>query len=206
MPSTRWGCAWKSAGCCHFSSLGSSGPPCMITDWGRSSIPCSRQTSIRCLGRWPCEPLRSMPSQHPGSIRIRRHSRCMEPTRRCPVQAPKASKRRPHRSPLVLPIPTVSLLLTLIASRNLLLLQSLPDSIPYLSTNVRRRKDEYCVGAAARGLGERLSRLPRRVPPDVGPTLRVRGALPTRARDRDRRAQRAPLPPRAAVALARQKC
>src|SRR5499427_6178387 len=61
-------------------------------------------------------------------------------------------------------IPTVSLLLTPVASRNLLLLQSLPDSIPYRPANVRRRKDEHCVGAAARGLGERLSRLPRRVP------------------------------------------
>src|SRR5262249_10100655 len=102
--------------------------------------------------------------------------------------------------------PTVSLLLTPVASRNLLLLQSLPDSIPYRPANVRRRKDEHCVGAAARGLGERLSRLPRRVPSDVGPTLRVRSALPTRAGDRDRPAQRASLPPRAPVALARQKC
>src|SRR5262249_4525753 len=107
---------------------------------------------------------------------------------------------------LCLLIPTVSLLLTSVASRNLLLLQSLPDNIPYQPAKVRRRKDEHCVGAAARGLGERLSRLPQRVPSDVGPTLRVRGALPTRAGDRDRPAQRAPLPPRAAVALARQKC
>src|SRR5262249_62183097 len=97
-------------------------------------------------------------------------------------------------------IPTVSLLLTLVASRNLLLLQSLPDSIPYRPANVRRRKDQHCVGAAARGLGERLSRVPRRLPSDVGPTLCVRGALPTRAGDRDRPAQLAPLPPRAAVA------
>src|SRR5215510_7335698 len=104
------------------------------------------------------------------------------------------------------PKPTVSLLLTPVASRNLLLLQSLPDSIPYRPANVRRRKDEHCVGAAARGLGERLSRVPRRLPSDVGPTLCVRGALPTRAGDRDRPAQLAPLPPRAAVALARQKC
>ena len=40
------------------------------------------------------------------------------------------------------PKPTVSPLLTPFASRNLLLLQSLPNSIPYRQANVRRRKDD----------------------------------------------------------------
>src|SRR5712691_6260962 len=59
----------------------------------------------------------------------------------------------PHR-------PTVSPLLTPVASRNVLLLQSLPDSIPYRQAKVRRRKDDTRVGTAARGIVERLSRLP----------------------------------------------
>src|SRR5215510_1727460 len=56
--------------------------------------------------------------------------------------------------------PTVSPLLFPVTSRNLLSLQSLPHSIPYRQDNVRRRKDAYRVGTAARGSRERLSRLP----------------------------------------------
>src|SRR5215475_7081390 len=56
--------------------------------------------------------------------------------------------------------PTVSPLLTPITSRNVLLLQSLPNSIPYRQENVMRRKDDTCVGTATRGIVERLSRVP----------------------------------------------
>lgn len=45
---------------------------------------------------------------------------------------------------------TVSPLLAPIASHNLLFLQSLPASILYRQGNVRRRKDDTCVGTAAR--------------------------------------------------------
>src|SRR5262249_37852223 len=44
--------------------------------------------------------------------------------------------------------PTVSPLLTSVASRNLLLYQSLPTRIPYRQAKVRRRKDDTGVGAA----------------------------------------------------------
>jgi hypothetical protein len=37
-----------------------------------------------------------------------------------------------------------------------LLLKSLPDSTPYRPANIRRRKDEHCVGTAARGIVEQL--------------------------------------------------
>jgi len=57
-------------------------------------------------------------------------------------------------------IPTVSPLLTPITSRNVLLLQSLPNSIPYRQDNVRRRKDDTCLGTATRSIVERLSRVP----------------------------------------------
>src|SRR5262249_31378742 len=80
--------------------------------------------------------------------------------------------------------PTVSPLLTLVTSRNILLLQSLPNSIPDRQDNVRRRKDELRVGTAARGSIARLSRLPRRLPSDGGSSARVRRALSTRAGDR----------------------
>src|SRR5919108_6312664 len=56
--------------------------------------------------------------------------------------------------------PTVSPLLTSITSRNVLFLQSLPNSIPYRQDNVRRRKDDTCVGTATRSIVERLSRVP----------------------------------------------
>src|SRR6266446_6953148 len=72
-------------------------------------------------------------------------------------------------------------LLPPIASRNLLLLPSLPNSIPYRQANVRRRKDEPCVGTAARGSLARLSRLPRRLPSDGGASGRVRRTLSTHA-------------------------
>src|SRR5216683_8271711 len=75
-------------------------------------------------------------------------------------------------------------LLPPIASRNLLLLQSLPNSIPYRQDNVRRRKDAHRVGTAARGSLERLYRLPRRLQSDGGSSGRVRRALSTRAGDR----------------------
>src|SRR5215813_3771193 len=57
-------------------------------------------------------------------------------------------------------IPTVSPLLTPITSRNVLLLQLLPHSIPYRQDNVRRRKDDPCLGTATRSIVERLSRVP----------------------------------------------
>src|SRR5262249_32287722 len=61
-------------------------------------------------------------------------------------------------------IPTVSPLLTPVSSRNTLLLQSLPTNTPFWQVNSRRRKDDTRVGTAARGVVERLSRLPRRLP------------------------------------------
>src|SRR5262249_15340175 len=103
-------------------------------------------------------------------------------------------------------IPTVSPVLAPVTSRNLLSLQSLTNSVPYRQDNVRRRKDAYRVGTAARGSRERLSRLPRRLPSDGGSSGRVRRALSTRAGDSSRPTQCAPLPPGPAVSLARQKC
>ena len=50
---------------------------------------------------------------------------------------------------LTFPIPTVC---PSVASRNLLLYQSLPTSIPYRHAIVRRRKDDTGVGTAARGI------------------------------------------------------
>ena len=91
--------------------------------------------------------------------------------------------------------PTVSPLLTPVTSRNILLLPSLPNSIPYRQDNVRRRKDAHRVGTAARGNIGRLSRLPRRLHSDGGSSGRVRHALSTRSGDRGQRAPRAPLPP-----------
>src|SRR5438132_13952883 len=64
--------------------------------------------------------------------------------------------------------PTVSPLLPPVSSRNTLLLQSLPTNTPFWQVNSRRRKDGTCVGTAARGIVERLSRLPRRLPSDGG--------------------------------------
>src|SRR5262245_61626609 len=52
------------------------------------------------------------------------------------------------------------LILIPVTSRNILLLPSLPNSIPYRQDNERRRKDEQCVGTATRGSLARLSRLP----------------------------------------------
>lgn len=77
--------------------------------------------------------------------------------------------------------PTVSPLLTPIASRNILLLQSPPDITPYRPAKVRRQKDEHPVGTATRGITERLSRLSRPLPSDGGSSRRVRRALPTGA-------------------------
>src|SRR5882724_11934323 len=79
--------------------------------------------------------------------------------------------------------PTVSPLLTPAASRNVSLLQSLPTSIPYRQGNVRRRKDDPCVGTAARRNVERLSRFPRRLQSDGGSSGRVRRALSTGSGD-----------------------
>src|SRR5437867_2540834 len=90
--------------------------------------------------------------------------------------------------------PTVSPLLTPVTSRNILLLQSLPNSISYRQDNVRRRKDEHHVGTAARGSIERLSRLPRPLHSDGESSGRVRRALSTGTGDRGRPAPHAPLP------------
>src|SRR6516165_3186077 len=64
--------------------------------------------------------------------------------------APKTLLNKPHV------IPTVSPLLTRVTFRNILLLPSLPNSMPYRQDNVRRRKDAHRVGTAARGNLERL--------------------------------------------------
>src|SRR5215475_9239426 len=55
-----------------------------------------------------------------------------------------------------------------VTSRNIVLLQSLPNSISYRQDNVRRRKDAPRVGPAAKRSLERLSRLPRRLHADSG--------------------------------------
>src|SRR5262249_35224667 len=83
-------------------------------------------------------------------------------------------------------IPTVSPLLTPLASHNLLLYQSLPPSITYRQGKVRRRKDDTRVGTATRSTVERLYRVPRRLPSDGGSSGRVCRALSTRTRDRAR--------------------
>src|SRR4051812_45705296 len=62
--------------------------------------------------------------------------------------------------------PTVSPLLSLASSHNLLLLQSPPTNTPYRQGNVRRRKDDTRVGTAARRNVERLSCFPRRLHAD----------------------------------------
>jgi hypothetical protein len=51
-------------------------------------------------------------------------------------------------------IPTVSPSFTSVASRNILLYQSLPTSIQYRHAMVRRRKDDICAGTVARGIVE----------------------------------------------------
>src|SRR6266446_5712654 len=99
------------------------------------------------------------------------------------------------------PIPTVSPLLTPVASRNALLYQSLPTSIPYRYALPRRRNDEHRVGTAERRIVERLYRFPRRVQPYDGPSGRFCRALPARPRGRGRRVPCSPLPPGAAVPL-----
>src|SRR2546426_10942409 len=82
--------------------------------------------------------------------------------------------------------PTVSPLLTPVTSRNILLLPSLPNSIPYRQDNVRRRKDAHRIGTVARGSIERLYCLLRRLHSDGGSSGRVRCALSTRAGDQGR--------------------
>ncbi len=72
-------------------------------------------------------------------------------------------------------------LLPPIASRNLLLIQSLPTNFPFWQAIPRRRKDDHRVGTAARGIIERLYRFPRRVQSDDGSSGRFRGALSTRS-------------------------
>jgi hypothetical protein len=54
----------------------------------------------------------------------------------------------------VLDTPTVSPLLTPIATRNFLLYQSLPTSVRCRHANWRRRNDDTSVGTAARGIVE----------------------------------------------------
>src|SRR5215813_12429046 len=111
---------------------------------------------------------------------------------------------------VVLPVPSLYLLslliLTPVTSRNILLLPSLPHSIPYRQANVRRRKDAPGVGTATRGSLARLSRLPRRLHADGGASGRVRHTLSTRAGDRGQRAPRAPLPPGAPVPSGAEEC
>src|SRR5690349_18524515 len=102
--------------------------------------------------------------------------------------------------------PTVSPLLTPITSRNVLFLQSLPHSIPYRQDNVRRRKDDTCVGTATRGIVKRLSRVPCHLPSDARSSRCVRRALPAGACVRGCPPPRAPLPPRAPVPIATQEC
>src|SRR5712691_6654086 len=80
-----------------------------------------------------------------------------------------------------------------VASRNPLLYQSLPVSIPYRYALLRRRKDDTGVGTAARGIVEGLHRVSRRVPFHGGPPVRLRGALSTRSGDRGRQTPSAPL-------------
>src|SRR6266568_5193554 len=108
----------------------------------------------------------------------------------------------PEKLLKAVPFPTVSPLLTPVTSHNILLLQSLPNSIPYRQDNVRRRKDAHRVGTAARGIIERLSRLPRHLQSDGGSAGRIRRALSTRAGDRGRPAPLASLPPGAAIPFA----
>src|SRR5215468_1305522 len=95
-------------------------------------------------------------------------------TWRCP--RPHTAPARPTAPRLALYLLSASLL-TPVASRNLLLYQSLPLSIPNRHVILWRRKDDTGVGTTARGIVERLSGVPRRVPSDGGPSGRVRGAL-----------------------------
>src|SRR5215510_5335243 len=73
---------------------------------------------------------------------------------------PRTARRFTVYKNCPLPTPTVSPHLTPITSHNILLLPSLPHSIPYRQANVRRRKDAPRVDTAARGSLERLSRFP----------------------------------------------
>src|SRR5262249_23116602 len=91
-----------------------------------------------------------------------------------------------------------------VASRNLLLYQSLPSSIPYRHTIWWRRKDGTGVGTTARGVVGRLHRVPRCLQPHDRPSGRVRRALSTGTGDRGRSAQPAPLSPRAALSPAQE--
>src|SRR6266851_1001315 len=127
-------------------------------------------------------------------------SRAINPPMTSGVSGETPSIFHPHNKP------TVSPLLTPVSSRNALLLQSLPTNTPFWQVNARRRKDDTCVGTAARGIVERLSRLPRRLPSDGGPAGRVRQALSTGVRDRGRPALHAPLPPGAPIVFATQEC
>src|SRR5262245_21547258 len=90
-----------------------------------------------------------------------------------------------------LPTPTVC---PSVASRNLLLYQSLPSSIPYRQAKMRMRKDESRVGTASRGIVKRLRRFSPRVRPHGGPSVRLRYALSTMSEDRGGSAQYAALP------------
>src|SRR2546422_308217 len=91
---------------------------------------------------------------HPAFL-LRRHHRSNTGSSSCWASSeswPSLGRGSPQRSSptLPLPIPTVSPLLTPVASRNLLLYQSLPTSVRYRHANWRRRKDDPCVGTAAR--------------------------------------------------------
>jgi hypothetical protein len=122
------------------------------------------QIGFEPIGDWP------MAEESVGTRDVVSHAK----TRRADPEMLRIAFRRCHK-------PTVSPLLSPVASRNALLLQSLPNSIPYRQAKVRRRKDDHRVGTAARGIMERLYRLPRRLPSDGGPARRVRRALSTGA-------------------------
>src|SRR5262245_41674498 len=123
--------------------------------------------------------------------------------------AAAAPTEPPARAPLTYTPPYTYCIPTVcpsVASRNLLLYQSLPSSVPSRYALVRRRKDDTGVGTASKGIVEGLRRFPRRVPSHGGPSGRVRCALSTGPGDQGQPAQRAPLPPGAAVPFATQEC
>src|SRR2546426_2218807 len=78
-----------------------------------------------------------------------------------PVSRAEAAGRygRPAQFSEQQPRPTVSPLLTPVASRNVLLYQSLPTSVRYRHANWWRRKDDTGVGTAARLSHKNFTRL-----------------------------------------------
>src|SRR5215831_3784077 len=101
---------------------------------------------------------------------------------------------------------TVSPHLTPLASRNLLVYQSLPTRLPDREAKVRRRKDDIGVSTATSSITEGLSRVPRRVQPHGGPAGRVRRALSTGSGGRGRPAPCAALSGGSPVPPQPQEC